>query len=496
LLETVQGTWKILRMSYLTFLIFHAATLYWIGGFVDGKDFWLMIAGAAVVLIHPLFYLPIVLLYAWVRKKLGLLPGLVFFVLAWISYDFSHSLSEFSFPWITLGNSQAYDLPRIQIAEYTSVYGLSFLVLAFNVVGFVLVTKLATRGWTFRSRAALVCAALLAILYIGPWLYGEARMQHFTHDAGIDTVNVGIVQPNVDPFDKWTKRSEQMPTLLAYTEKLAREKTDLVVWPETAIPLFILQPQYSGYLGSVRSILDSLRVSLLTGLPSVFYYDSLNAPITAQKSLTPGMYYEEFNSTAAFVPGQPVVPVFRKVVLVPFAERIPYAETFRFLIEPLKWNVGIGMWGIGKDTIVFSAPLRNGHVVRFSSVICYESVYPDFVRQFVKRGAQFLVIITNDSWWGNTSGAYQHVSYASFRAVENRRWIVRSANGGISGLIDPTGKIHDETKLYSLATIHGTIVSRDGMTFYARHGDIFAILCVAGTAIVLLIALFFSTKNG
>jgi apolipoprotein N-acyltransferase len=154
------------------------------------------------------------------------------------------------------------------------------------------------------------------------------------------------------------------------------------------------------------------------------------------------------------------------------------------------------MWGIGKDTIVFSAPLRTGHVVRFSSLICYESVYPDFVRQFVKRGAQFLVIITNDSWWGNTSGAYQHVSYASFRAVENRRWIVRSANGGISGLIDPTGKIHDETKLYSLATIHGTIVSRDGMTFYARHGDIFAILCVAGTAIVLLIALFFSTKNG
>ena len=490
LLETVRGTWKILRMSYLTFLIFHVATLYWIGGFVDGKDIWLMIAGAAVVLIHPLFYWPIVLLYAWVRKKLGLLPGLVFFVLAWTSYDFSHSLSEFSFPWITLGNSQAYDLPRIQIAEYTSVYGLSFLVLAFNVIGFVLVTKLATRGWTFRSRSALVSVAILAILYFGPWVFGEARMQHYARDVGIDTVNVGIVQPNVDPFDKWTKRSEQMPVLLAYTEKLAREETDLVVWPETAIPLFILQPQYSGYLGSVRSILDSLRLSLLTGLPSVVYYDSLDAPITAQKSLAPGRYYEEFNSTAAFVPGQPDAPVFRKIVLVPFAERIPYAETFRFLIEPLKWNVGIGMWGIGKDTVVFSAPLRNGHIVRFSSVICYESIYPDFVRQFVKRGAQFLVIITNDSWWGNTSGAYQHVSYASFRAVENRRWIVRSANGGISGLIDRTGRIHDETKLYSVATIHGTIFPHDEMTFYARHGDIFAILCVAGTAMLLLITLF------
>ena len=496
LLETLQGSWKILRMSYLTFLIFHVATLYWIGGFVNGKDIWLMIAGGAVVVFHPLFYLPIVLLYTWVRKKLGLLPGLVFFVLAWTSYDFSHSLSEFSFPWITLGNSQAYDLHRIQIAEFTSVYGLSFLVLTFNVVGFVLVTKLATRGWTVRSRPTLVCVTILTILYFGPWLFGEARMRHFANDAGADTVNVGIVQPNIDPFDKWTRRPEQMPMLLAYTEQLARDKTDLVVWPETAIPLFILQPQYSGYLRSVRSILDSLRVSLLTGLPSVVYYDSLNAPVTAQKSLTPGMYYEEFNSTATFVPGQPVVPVFRKIVLVPFAERIPYAETFRFLIEPLKWNVGIGMWGIGKDTVVFSAPLKNGHAVRFSSLICYESVYPNFVRQFVKRGAQFLVIITNDSWWGNTSGAYQHVSYASFRAVENRRWIVRSANGGISGLIDPTGRIHHESKLYSAATIHGAIVSRDGLTYYARHGDIFAMFCVAGTAILILIALFSQRKTG
>ena len=496
LLETLQGTWKILRMSYLTFLLFHVATLYWIGGFVNGKDIWLMMAGAAVVLIHPLFYWPIILLYIWVRNRLGLFAGLGFFVLAWISYEFSHSLSEFSFPWIALGNSQAYDLQRIQIAEFTSVYGLSFLVLTFNVFGFVLITKLATQGWSIRSRSAIASVAILIVLYFGPWIYGEIRMRQLANVSGIDTVCVGVVQPNVDPFDKWRNRSEQIPILLAHTEKLAREKMDLVVWPETAIPLFILQPQYSDYLSTFRSILDSLRVSVLTGLPSIVYYDSLKAPFTAQKSLTPGMYYEEFNSTTAFVPGQGVGPVYRKIILVPFAERIPYAETFRFLIEPLKWNVGIGMWGIGKDTVVFSVPLRNGGSVRFSSVICYESVYPDYVRQFVKRGAQFLVINTNDSWWGNTSGAYQHASYASLRAVENRRWIVRSANGGISGFIDPAGKIHDETRLYTTATIHRTIEARADMTFYVLHGDVFAVLCVAGATILLLIALLPQRKTG
>jgi apolipoprotein N-acyltransferase len=488
LLDTLQGTWKILRFSYLTILIFHSATLYWIGGFVTGKDIWLMIAGGAVVLIHPLFYLPVILLYVWIRRRLGLILALVFFVFAWISYEYSHSLSQFSFPWITLGNSQAYDLQRSQIVEFTSVYGLSFLVLTFNALGFVLVTKLATKSWGVRSRPALASIATLIVLYFGPWFYGEIRIRQLSSTGLGQAVSVGIVQPNTDPFEKWSRLADQVPALLGYTEKLARLKADLVVWPETAIPFFILQPQNAAYLSSVRSLFDSMHVTVLSGLPSVVYYDSLHAPVTAARSQISGSYYEEFNSTTTFVPGQPTGLVYRKIVLVPFAERIPYAETFRFLIEPLKWNVGIGMWGIGRDTVVFSMPVRNGQLVRFSSVICYESVYPDFVRQFVNKGAQFLVIITNDSWWGNTSGAYQHASYASFRAIENRRWIVRSANGGISGFIDPLGRIHDETKLYHPAAICGTVEPRDDITFYARHGDVFALGCLGGTILLLLIA--------
>ena len=495
LLETLQGTWRTVRYTYLAFLIFHITTLYWIGGFVVGKDPWLMIAGAAVVLVHPLFYVPVVLLYLFVRKRLGLIPGLLFLPLIWISYEFSHSLSEFSFPWITLGNSQAYDLQRIQIAEYTSVYGLSFLILVFNVIGFVLITKLATRSWSLKTRAVFVSVAVLVVLYFGPWIYGGIRMQQLEKRSEGSTLTVGVVQPNVDPFDKWKYQTQQMPILVASTEKLAPQKPDLVVWPETAIPMLILHPQNASYLHAFRSLLDSLHVSVLSGLPSIVYYDSARAPITASRSSISGTYYDEFNSTTEFVPGQPVGPLYRKIILVPFAERIPYAETFRFLIEPLKWNVGIGMWGIGKDTVVFSVPLHTGTVARFSSVICYESVYPDYVRSFVTKGAQFLVIITNDSWWGNTSGAYQHASYASLRAVETRRWIVRSGNGGISGFIDPIGRMHQETKLYTPATLCGTIEARDDMTFYARHGDLFALVCVAGAALFLLITLIPQRKK-
>jgi apolipoprotein N-acyltransferase len=147
------------------------------------------------------------------------------------------------------------------------------------------------------------------------------------------------------------------------------------------------------------------------------------------------------------------------------------------------------MWGKGADTVLFSTTLRDGSRASLASMICYESVYPDFVREFVRRGAEFLVILTNDSWWGNTPGAYQHASYASIRAVENRRWIVRVANGGISGFVDPTGAFHQETELYTARTLDGTIQLRSDRTFYSTYGDLFAQMCLGGTCAFLLLSL-------
>ncbi len=495
LMETLEGTWRVLRYTYVTFFIFHALTLYWVGGFVVGKDGWMMIAGGAVLLIHPLFYWPIVLLYRWVRKRLGLLVALVFLPLAWISYEYSHSLSEFSFPWITLGNSQAYDLERIQLAEFTSVYGISCLILCFNVVGFVLITKLATRGWSFKARPTLVSLCCLVLIYFGPWSYGKVRMAQIAKAPAHNSITVGVVQPNIDPWEKWgegfmskwTSYDRQLALYVSATRSLVPQNPDLVVWPETAIPFLILLPQFQEYYSWSRAELDSTKTSVLTGLPNREYFEGGNAPPTARQSEITHRYYDDFNSTTLLVTGKPVESVYKKMLLVPFAERIPYAENLKFLIKPLEWNVGIGMWGKGKNPVIFSLPLRDGTSANFASVICFESVYPDFVREFVQRGAQFLVIVTNDSWWGNTSGAYQHASYASIRAVENRRWIVRVANGGISGLIDPTGTYQYETKLYTATTLHGTIEPRNELTFYAEHGDLFAQVCLAGAALLLVL---------
>jgi apolipoprotein N-acyltransferase len=231
---------------------------------------------------------------------------------------------------------------------------------------------------------------------------------------------------------------------------------------------------------------DTLKLPIFTGLPTAEYFDSLHAPSTAERIGTSNSYVESYNSAVLIQPNRIVGQIHKKSILVPFAERIPYAETFRWLIEPLKWNVGISSWGKGEDTIVYSLYLKDGRQTKFSGMICYESLYPNYVREFVKHGANFLVIITNDSWWGNTSGAYQHAAFASLRAVETRRWVVQCANGGISMIVDPTGKRQLTTSLYTKTKFIADIGLLSDETFYVKYGDIVAQICLAASIMMLI----------
>ncbi len=492
---SVDTLWRLLRSSYIMLFVFHAITLYWTGGFTHLRDPWLATSGVALLLVHPLLYWPTFMLTWFVRKRLGILVGLVSLLFFWVGFEYVHSLGELAFPWLTLGNSQAYDLSRLQIVEYTSVYGLSWLILLFNLLGFLMIAYVTTGRWGITSLPSIGMFVALVIVYFGPVLYGKARTAQIDSSRNHNQLNVAVIQPNIDPWEKWGEGyvdkfkayESQLELLLTETEKLKKEKPDLIVWPETAIPYRILLPQNLDRWRILRERLDSIGVPLFTGIPFTTYYDSAVAPKTANQIQNTSMYYEDFNSAVLIVPGQGVGDVYKKILLVPFGERLPYAETFSFLIEPFKWNVGIGMWAKGKDTVVFSLPVRDtSH--RFSGMICYESVFPNFVRQFVRRGAEFLMIITNDSWWGNTSGAYQHASYASLRAIETRRWIIRAANGGISGFVDPAGRIHSATLMYTQATIRGAIQARNESTFYVEHGDLFAILCLFCSGIFVILA--------
>lgn len=487
LMTRIDRLGPLLRYSYLSMLIFNVITLYWVGGFTHMRDQYLMISGLGLLAVHPFFFCVPIGTTWYVMKTWGRNAGLIFFPFAWTGFEYFHSLGEFSFPWLTLGNSQAYDIHRIQLIEYISVHGLSFLVLVFNVLSFLILRNLSDRTWRLRSRNTGVAVSVLVILYLLPLALGVVRRSTFDSLTGDRPVSVGVVQPNVDPFEKWGEGyssewesfARQLTVLYEETRSLAQDSLDLIIWPETAVPFYILLPQNAEYYNQLKHEVDFAGTPVFTGLPDGVYMDSSTATATARWLPHAGKFFEGYNAATLISPFAPQGPVYHKVQLVPYAERVPHAEVFSFLIDVVRWGVGLGSWGKGTDQIMYTLPVRSGGEVRFAGMICYELVYPGYVREFVRAGAQFLVVLSNDSWWGNTSGARQLAAYTTLRAVETRRWIVRCANGGISGIIDPAGRVYNETEMFTKTSFSGTLKPLDEETFYVRYGDIVGKTCLA-----------------
>ena len=473
--EDIESYGGAFRSSYVMFFVLSLVSLTWVGGFTHAKDPYLMVAGASLVFGHPLFMFVPVMAFVAIRKHLGFKASAYAFPFIWTAFEYLHSITQFAFPWLLLGNSHTYDTQSIQFASVTGVYGVSFWLACMNVAAYVVYASVAVGRWRINSWQSVLAVLVLVVMYFVPKLYGS-----LTLDAGIledgRIVRVGIVQPNIDPFEKWQENAgKELATLRSVTERVRRNATDLVLWPETALPFFILSPRYEELLDSVRRQVDSLGTGLLTGMPDIVYYrDAAQAPANSRVVKGTGQRYDLFNCSMLVQPRSSEIQKYSKINLVPFAERVPYADVLAFSPSLLQWNLGLGGWGIGTDTTIFRLRLSDSSTVKFANLICYESIYPGFVAAFVKKGAQFLTVITNDSWWGNTFGPYQHVQIAVFRAIENRRWVVQCANGGISCFIDPLGNIIQRTDMYTIATPVGEVKARTGLTFYSKHGDVFA----------------------
>jgi apolipoprotein N-acyltransferase len=495
LFDRVDSFWQSIRYAYLAFFVFNIVALYWVGGFTHGQDMYLMLAGAALIVVHPLLFLVPTIVYLFVKRYLGRGAGLLFLPFIWVGFEWLHSLGELGFPWLTLGNSQAYALDRIQFISVTGVYGISFWIVALNAIIYFAYLKLVRSEWKLFSRQTLIAGLALIILAVLPEIHGRQVLSSSQSEEKERSIRVGMVQPNLDPWKKWETNSEaELQSYLSMTRRLVPEKPQLVIWPETAISFRILLGTHSASFHRLKDNLDSLGLALLTGYPETVFYHAADRPPDSR--LVPGtrVYYNDFNAMMLLQPGSDSVQKYSKMRLVPFAERVPYADKLSFLVDAVQWNVGISGWGIGKDTTVFL--LRDGdHSTKFSGMVCYESIYPDLVSAFVRKGAQFLVVITNDSWWGNTSGAYQHLHYASLRAIENHRSIARCANGGISCFIDPYGRISEARGLYTQSTLVGDVQLSEVKTFYSRNGDAFAKACTGIGLLSILWALVGKLKR-
>jgi apolipoprotein N-acyltransferase len=426
--------------------IFALLVLFWIVFLQIGANIKLLIVFGLVVLF---LYIG---LYFGVALAIAKRIGIWFLPLVITASEFIRGIGELGFPWLTLGYSQARYPLFIQQASIYGVYGVSFWLVLLNVAIYK-----AMRRRTYLN------IALATVIFVLPIIYGLLRMDHIK----ARTVSVGIVQPNIDPNLKFSrelryKTFERLMSLSVQCVSASIEQYDdspsLIIWPETATPVFLKSP--GTYQDLVKKLVDRLRVPLLTGT-AIYEPQS----------------HDIFNGAVLIEPDKAIEQDYRKIYLVPFGEHIPFDRQIGLLRNV---DFGEGDYTPGTTHTVFQTPR-----FRFACLICFESIFPELSRTFVNNGAEVLINITNDGWFGKISGPQQHNDMAILRSVENGVVLLRSANTGISMIVDQYGRVLSEKPLFVEDTIVASVAVAPIHTVYRRIGDIIPMLCLVLTTVLL-----------
>lgn len=499
-LENTSTLWDAAKRSYVAMFVWSILATYWVGGWKGegAVDPFLMFSGIALALAHPFFLFIPILIYDTMRRRFGRIASLTTLPIFWIGFEYGHSLGDLSFPWLHLFNTQTYNLYYIQFIEYTGSYGLSLVIVIINLLIYLLlrykvvfgdaITNVSTAIGLRKKLRTYGIGALLLLLVL-PYCYGLVRVRALNAEMSSKQLKVTIIQPNFNPWDKWSRSARSVTDSMFNSSKRALPKTgihvDLLLWPETAVTYPVTLPRNIYDLQNIYSFIDTFGVPILTGIPDREEYiigkDVI--PSDAKTSKNQKLRYRDWNSALLFFQepsGKHTYQRYHKQKLVPFGEKVPFVDAIPLLGDIFKWGVGLGSWNTGDSYDVFALPIKGNRVTQpdtafISSLICYESVYPDYVREFVDRGAELLTVITNDGWYGKSSGPFQHNRFAILRAIENRRWIARSANTGVSSVINDRGEIMAETELFTSSSITQQIPLLSDKTFYTKAGDLIAI---------------------
>ena len=384
--------------------------------------------------------------------------------LIWVSLEYVRAFLISGFPWELIGYTQFSQLPIIQISDIFGVYGVSFVILFSNTViflAYLFVTRGDWQGRSVNTRLAMGSLVTFALIVGAVWFYGNLRIQ-FVRDlvSRAPTARIAVVQGNIDQDKKWDPAFQKASTekYIRLSSLAKKKQPDLFVWPETATPFYFLN--HVALSNIVQEGIHEIGSDFLFGSPSFRLQDNR---------------IEYYNSAFLVGPEGNVYGKYDKSHLVPFGEYVPLKKWLPFVGKMVE---SVGDFHAGEKGRTIQWGKYNIGVL-----ICYEIIFPDLSRAMTQNNAALLFNITNDAWYGRSSAPYQHFSMAIFRAVENRRSLVRSANTGISGFIDPTGKVVDSTPLFQDAVITRKVPILDETTIYSRFGDVFAMMCLALTAV-------------
>jgi apolipoprotein N-acyltransferase len=384
----------------------------------------------------------------------------------WVTLEWLRTFFPAEFPWAFLGYSQYSVLAVVQIADITAIYGVSAVLVFVNAA----LAEMVRDGLRRHAGLAIATAAAVAVV-LG---YGFVRLAQVETARAFAEVPIGIAQGNVAQDEKWLpeKQGSTLDLYLRLSRKAVDEGARVVVWPEAALPFFL---RYDPRARALQTFADETGASLLVGAPGFERPEDGGEP-------------RQFNQAWLVVPEVGLEGPYDKIVLVPFGEYIPFGGLFGWVKVAV---ASVGEFGRGSRAVVFRGPEiaspQGPRPVGLAPLICYEGIFPDLVRRFVRGGADVLVNISNDAWYGRTSAPHQHLAMAAMRAVENRVPMVRSTNTGISAVIEPTGRIRSRTGLFEETTFVAQVGIVEGGSPYTRIGDVFAYACVAGVLVLLYI---------
>ena len=422
------------------------------------------------------------------RRNLKIGLGYVALAVFWISFEYFHYHWEIQWPWLTLGNGFANNIKLIQWYETTGVFGGSLWILCVNIFLTQFITNF--KNTPVKKGALLISLFKIATFVFVPVLYSYYIYLHYTEKG--EPVNIVLVQPNVNPyFENFTQEAENEKVInfieLAKTE--ITNETNFILGSETVVESYLNWDENhlseNMQFNMFKNFLcDYPNVELVFGAStSKTYSDESFATKTAREK--DGKIYDVFNS-AIFMNNTGATQIYHKSVLVSGVEKVPFANYFDFL-KKLHFDFGGASGNIGNknELPVFTA--RNG--TKIAPVICFESVFGEYVADNMKNGAELIFILTNDGWWKNTPGYKQHLLFARLRAIETRRGIARASNTGVSCLISPQGDFLKTTKWDEESAVSGTTYSNSEITFYAKSGDYIARVALFTSILLLLFLL-------
>ena len=479
--------WAVFGLSYFTFFIWNLVTTGWLyyAKNPDGSNS--LLAVAIPLFANSLLMSSTFQLYYWYKKVRGTYFGLVFFVAIWLSFERFHLSWEFTWPWLNLGNVFSEYPKVIQWYDTIGATGGSFWILLINVFTFYTI-----RIWEagrirkdLIKNVAIISALIFIPIFISIYKYNSFQ------EKPVGNVNVVLLQPELDPYnDKYSKDSLQiLDELLTLAEQNSKRKVDFFIAPETAFPgrgsLSEKGFNKSISINIAKEFLTKHPQSiLLTGASTHKFLFNESETENYSVKIQEGLWVNSYNSALQIIPNQNV-EVYHKGKLVPGVEIFPYIRFLKPFLGDAMLDFGgaTSSLGIDKERKVFVNQFNKAKV---APIICYESIYGEFVTNYVKNGANLLAIMTNDSWWGNSEGHKQLLSYARLRAIETRREIVRAANSGISAHINAKGDIVEDTFYGDQTALAITANLLEEKSIYTKTGDLISRIAIFALGFLLI----------